>query len=49
MYTLLSVSLARVAGAEFELRPSGQLVPLDPDELPAIATLSELELELEAA
>ena len=27
----------RVAGAEFELRPSGQLVPLDSDELPAIA------------
>lgn len=46
---VLGRAVYRVAGAEFELRPSGQLVPLDPDELPAIATLSELELELEAA
>ena len=33
----LGRAVYRVAGAELELRPSGQLVPLDSDELPAIA------------
>lgn len=45
----LGRAVYRVAGAELALCPSGRLVPLDPDELPALveaaATLGELEVE----
>ena len=42
----LGRAVYRVAGAEFELRPSGQLVPVDVAELPAIEPLEE-QAELE--